>query len=65
MFLRAFFLSHIPVTLMVDLQPLIPEHLYPSELKNLLQSFVFCEALVQLPFFPIAAYAFTRVSCVH
>ncbi|XP_073674299.1 sigma intracellular receptor 2 [Garra rufa] len=77
-----YFLSHIPITLMVDLQPLLPEHLYPSELKNLLQwyaaefkdpmmmdppfwfkSFVFCEAFVQLPFFPIAAYAFLKGGC--
>ncbi|XP_016412633.1 transmembrane protein 97-like [Sinocyclocheilus rhinocerous] len=89
MFLRAleiifffYFLSHIPITLMIDLQPLLPEHLYPSKLKNLLhwyaaefkdpmmmdppvwfKSFVFCEALFQLPFFPIAAYAFMTGGC--
>lgn len=27
------------------------------------KSFVFCEALVQLPFFPIAAYAFFKGGC--
>ncbi len=40
MFLRAleiifffYFLSHIPITLMIDLQPLLPEHLYPSKVS--------------------------------
>ncbi|XP_077064544.1 sigma intracellular receptor 2 [Siphateles boraxobius] len=77
-----YFASHIPITLVVDLQALLPQHLYPPELRNLLhwyaaefkdpmmmdppawfKSFVFCEALVQLPFFPVAAYAFLKGGC--
>lgn len=29
------------------------------------KSFSFCEALLQLPFFPIAAYAFLKGQCTH
>ncbi|TRY99764.1 hypothetical protein DNTS_020938 [Danionella cerebrum] len=77
-----YFASHIPITLMIDLQALLPGHLYPAELKNMMhwyaaefkdpmmmdppawfKSFVFCEALVQLPFFPVAAYAFLKGGC--
>ncbi|XP_062873121.1 sigma intracellular receptor 2 [Trichomycterus rosablanca] len=77
-----YFASHIPITLFIDLQALLPEHVYPQPLKDLLtwyaaefkdpmvldppvwfRSFIFCEALVQLPFFPVAAYAFLKGSC--
>ncbi|XP_055982851.1 sigma intracellular receptor 2 [Sorex fumeus] len=77
-----YFLSHIPITLVMDLQMLLPLELYPDELKNLMQwyakefkdplfhnppswlkSFLFCELLFQLPFFPIATYAFFKGGC--
>nr|XP_040030435.1 sigma intracellular receptor 2 [Gasterosteus aculeatus aculeatus] len=77
-----YFASHIPITLFIDLQALLPEHVYPQPLKDLLQwyaqefrdpmvldppqwfqSFIFCEALIQMPFFPVAAYAFLKGGC--
>ncbi|XP_034556238.1 sigma intracellular receptor 2 [Notolabrus celidotus] len=77
-----YFASHIPITLFIDLQALLPGHVFPQQLKDLLhwyaedfkdpmvldppewfRSFIFCEALVQLPFFPIAAYAFLKGGC--
>lgn len=77
-----YFASHIPITLFIDLQALLPAHVYPQTLRDVLEwysadfkdpmvteppgwfkSFVFCEALVQLPFFPIAAYAFFKGGC--
>lgn len=77
-----YFASHIPITLLIDFQALLPEHVYPPQLKDVLQwyagefkdpmmldppvwfrSFVFCEALVQLPFFAVAAYAFLKGGC--
>lgn len=77
-----YFASHIPITLFIDLQALLPGELYPQQLKDLLrwyaahfkdpmvldppewfQSFIFCEALLQLPFFPVAAYAFFKGGC--
>ncbi|XP_023700691.1 sigma intracellular receptor 2 [Paramormyrops kingsleyae] len=77
-----YFASHIPITLFIDLQALLPAQLYPQPLTDLLKwyaaefkdpmmldppiwfkSFVFCEALLQMPFFPIAAYAFLKGSC--
>lgn len=77
-----YFATHIPITLFIDLQALLPEHVYPQPLKDLLKwyaadfkdpmvldppewfkSFVFCEALLQTPFFPIAAYAFLKGGC--
>ncbi|KAB5550330.1 hypothetical protein PHYPO_G00052560 [Pangasianodon hypophthalmus] len=77
-----YFASHIPITLFIDLQALLPEQVYPQSFKDVLhwyaaefrdpmvldppvwfKSFIFCEALVQLPFFPIAAYAFLKGSC--
>ncbi|XP_051535831.1 sigma intracellular receptor 2 [Myxocyprinus asiaticus] len=77
-----YFASHIPITVLIDFQAILPEHVYPPALKNVLQwyaaefkdpmmmdppvwfrSFVFCEALVQLPFFPVAAYAFLKGGC--
>ncbi|XP_062031648.1 sigma intracellular receptor 2 [Lepus europaeus] len=77
-----YFLTHIPITLFLDLQMVLPEELYAVEFRNLLQwyaeefrdplvqdppewfkSFVFCELVFQLPFFPIAAYAFFKGSC--
>lgn len=89
MFLRAleiifflYFATHIPITLFIDLQALLPEHVYPQQLKDVLRwyseefkdpmvvdppewfkSFIFCEAFLQLPFFPIAAYAFLKGGC--
>ncbi|XP_069883384.1 sigma intracellular receptor 2 [Dipodomys merriami] len=80
--LGLYFLSHIPITLFMDLQVLLPPELYPAELRNLMnwyckefkdplmqeppvwfKSFIFCELLFQLPFFPIATYAFFKGSC--
>lgn len=80
--LGLYFLSHIPITLFIDLQAVLPAELYPQEFSNLLRwyakefkdplmqdppvwfkSFVFCELVFQLPFFPIAAYAFFKGSC--
>ncbi|XP_004635484.1 sigma intracellular receptor 2 [Octodon degus] len=77
-----YFLSHIPITLFLDLQGLLPRELYPDQVRNLLQwystefkdylmedrpmwfrSFLVCELVFQLPFFPIAAYAFFKGSC--
>ncbi|KAM3849623.1 sigma intracellular receptor 2 [Diretmus argenteus] len=77
-----YFASHIPITLFLDLQALLPEHVYPQALRDLLKwygedfhdplmlqppfwfkSFIFCEALLQLPFFPVAAYAFLKGGC--
>ncbi|XP_061074099.1 sigma intracellular receptor 2 [Conger conger] len=77
-----YFASHIPITLFIDLQALLPEHIYPQTLKDLLQwyaaefkdpmmldppvwfkSFIFCEVLVQMPFFPVATYAFCKGGC--
>ncbi|KAF5901990.1 sigma intracellular receptor 2, partial [Clarias magur] len=74
-----YFASHVPITLFIDLQALLPEHVYPRALRDVMhwyaadfkdpmmmappawfKSFIFCEALVQLPFFPIAAYAFFK-----
>ncbi|XP_007530784.1 sigma intracellular receptor 2 [Erinaceus europaeus] len=74
-----YFLSHIPITLLLDLQMVLSPEYYPAELKNLLQwyakefkdpfllspqlwfkAFVFCELVFQLPFFPIATYAFFK-----
>ncbi|XP_051254786.1 sigma intracellular receptor 2 isoform X1 [Dicentrarchus labrax] len=112
-----YFASHIPITLFIDLQALLPQHVYPQpvsvstrrgwkqrynttsykgpitcfvavidlnfpqmrdfvkwyaeEFKDPLmmdppdwfRSFIFCEALFQLPFFPVAAYAFLKGGC--
>ncbi|XP_029783674.1 sigma intracellular receptor 2 [Suricata suricatta] len=77
-----YFLSHVPITLLLDLQAVLPRELYPVELRNLLKwytkefkdpllqeapvwfkSFLFCELVFQLPFFPIAAYAFFKGGC--
>ncbi|XP_066536572.1 sigma intracellular receptor 2 [Hoplias malabaricus] len=77
-----YFATHIPITLFLDLQALLPEDIYPQALKDVLhwyaadfkdpmvldppfwfKSFVFCEALIQLPFFPIATYAFLKGNC--
>ncbi|NXJ76488.1 SGMR2 protein, partial [Trogon melanurus] len=77
-----YFLSHIPVTLLVDLQALLPHGLFPHGLTELLQwygatfrdpmmlqppewfkAFIYCEAFLQMPFFPIAAYAFLKGGC--
>ncbi|KAF0023427.1 hypothetical protein F2P81_024057 [Scophthalmus maximus] len=74
-----YFASHIPITLFIDLQALLPGQLYPQPLKDLLKwyaeefkdpmvldppawfkSFILCEAVLQTPFFPIAAYAFLK-----
>ncbi|KAI5098890.1 transmembrane protein 97, partial [Silurus meridionalis] len=77
-----YFATHIPITLFIDLQALLPEQWYPQPFKDVLhwyaaefrdpmmlqppdwfKSFIVCEALVQLPFFPIAAYAFLKGNC--
>ncbi|XP_061868462.1 sigma intracellular receptor 2 [Colius striatus] len=77
-----YFLSHIPITLLIDLQPLLPAGLQPPALTELLQwyaasfrdplmlqppewfkTFVYCEAFLQLPFFPVAFYAFLKGGC--
>nr|XP_061811708.1 sigma intracellular receptor 2-like [Nerophis lumbriciformis] len=77
-----YFISHIPITLFIDLQPILPAQLYPQTLKDLLKwyanefkdplllhppewfkSFIVCEGLLQMPFFPIAAYAFLKGGC--
>ncbi|KAE8621679.1 hypothetical protein XENTR_v10004920 [Xenopus tropicalis] len=77
-----YFFSHIPITLLVDLQAVLPPSLYPQELLDLMKwytvafkdhlmanpppwfkSFVYCEAILQLPFFPVAAYAFFKGGC--
>ncbi|XP_004593957.2 sigma intracellular receptor 2 [Ochotona princeps] len=80
--LGLYFVAHIPITLCLDLQMVLPRELFAVELRNLLQwyarefkdpllqdppewfkSFVFCELVFQLPFFPFAAYAFFKGSC--
>uniref|UniRef100_A0A8B9G7K5 Transmembrane protein 97 n=1 Tax=Amazona collaria TaxID=241587 RepID=A0A8B9G7K5_9PSIT len=77
-----FFLAHVPLTALIDSQPLLPAGLLPPALTELLQwyattfrdplmlqppawfkAFIYCEALLQLPFFPIAAYAFLKGWC--
>ncbi|XP_015736584.1 sigma intracellular receptor 2 [Coturnix japonica] len=77
-----YFISHIPITLLIDLQPLLPAGLYPQQLTELLtwyattfrdpmmlqppawfKAFIYCEAALQLPFFPVAAYAFLKGGC--
>ncbi|XP_028857344.1 sigma intracellular receptor 2 [Denticeps clupeoides] len=77
-----YFATHVPITALIDLQALLPEHVYPQALRDLLRwyaaeyrdpmmldppvwfkSFVFCEALLQMPFFPVAAYAFWKGGC--
>ncbi|XP_069471122.1 sigma intracellular receptor 2 [Ambystoma mexicanum] len=77
-----YFFSHIPITLCIDLQVLLPAWLYPECLTDLLKwyivtfkdplmldpppwflSFVYCEAFLQLPFFPVASYAFFKGGC--
>ena len=69
-----YFISHIPITLCVDLQVLFGEF-YPDSLQNLnnwyiatykdfvirdkplwLQSFIWCELFLQMPFFFVATY---------
>uniref|UniRef100_A0A6J0V4C2 Transmembrane protein 97 n=1 Tax=Pogona vitticeps TaxID=103695 RepID=A0A6J0V4C2_9SAUR len=73
-----YFLTHIPITLLIDLQALVPDF-YPRGLTEWLtwytaafkdplmadppswfRSFIYCEAFLQLPFFPVAAYAFWK-----
>ncbi|XP_040856872.1 sigma intracellular receptor 2 [Ochotona curzoniae] len=80
--LGLYFVAHIPITLFLDLQMVLPRELFAVELRNVLQwyakefkdpllqdppewfkSFVFCELVFQLPFFPFAAYAFFKGSC--
>ncbi|XP_018429188.1 PREDICTED: transmembrane protein 97 [Nanorana parkeri] len=77
-----YFFSHIPITLLVDLQAVLPSSWYPEQLLDLMDwyvvafkdhlmmnpppwfmSFVYCEAIVQLPFFPVASYAFLKGGC--
>ncbi|GLC33961.1 hypothetical protein PLESTB_000822900 [Pleodorina starrii] len=75
----AYLISHIPITILVDSQIVVPAQYYPGWAKDLLQwhiktnedhlistnplwysSMVFCECVLQLPFFFIAAYAFIK-----
>ncbi|XP_078404234.1 sigma intracellular receptor 2 isoform X2 [Cetorhinus maximus] len=77
-----YFFTHIPITLAIDLQALLPKDLYPPALQGLLKwyaarfkdpmimdppawfkAFILCEALLQMPFFPVAAYAFYKGGC--
>ncbi|KAL7400877.1 hypothetical protein ABVT39_019191 [Epinephelus coioides] len=77
-----YFASHIPITVFIDLQALLPGYVYPQPLRDLLRwyaeefkdpmvlyppewfsSFIFCEAVFQTPFFPVAAYAFLKGGC--
>ncbi|XP_024420904.1 sigma intracellular receptor 2 [Desmodus rotundus] len=77
-----YFLSHVPITLLFDMQSVLPREFYPIQLRNLLKwyakefkdpllqyppmwfkSFLFCELVLQLPFFPIATYAFFKGGC--
>ncbi|CAJ0938144.1 unnamed protein product [Ranitomeya imitator] len=77
-----YFFSHIPITLLVDLQPVLPAGWYPQQLLDVMKwyavtfkdhlmmnpppwfkSFVYCEAILQLPFFFVAAYAFLKGGC--
>lgn len=77
-----YFASHIPITLFIDLQALLPGHVFPQPLRDLLKwyaaefkdpmmmdpphwfkSFIYCEAVLQMPFFPVAAYAFLKGGC--
>ena len=73
-----YFISHIPITLCVDLQALFGHH-YPEGLRNLMEwycstyhdplmrvppiwfrSFIWCELLMQMPFFFFATFALLR-----
>ncbi|XP_072908999.1 sigma intracellular receptor 2 [Hemitrygon akajei] len=77
-----YFVTHIPITLAIDLQALLPRWMFPAALQDLIKwyatmfrdpmimdpptwfnTFILCEALLQLPFFPVAAYAFYKGSC--
>ncbi|XP_055513556.1 sigma intracellular receptor 2 [Leucoraja erinacea] len=77
-----YFISHIPITLAVDMQALLPRSMFPGALQGLLDwysarfkdpmlldpppwfsVFILCEAVLQMPFFPFAAYAFYKGSC--
>ncbi|CDH61039.1 transmembrane protein 97 [Lichtheimia corymbifera JMRC:FSU:9682] len=72
-----YFAMHVPVTVLVDMQPFYPQHLIPQALKEVVtgyaetykdplvaspvllpwfESFLYCEILLQLPFFFIALY---------
>lgn len=73
-----YFASHIPITILFDLQAIYPPHWVPYFLRQVngsyvsllkdpfmsvnrptmywFKSFVFCEAILQLPFFFFAAY---------
>ncbi|XP_042298434.1 sigma intracellular receptor 2 [Sceloporus undulatus] len=76
-----YFFTHIPITLFIDLQALLPGF-YPKELTEWsawytsafkdpmmadppvwFRSFIYSEAFFQLPFFPVAAYAFWKGNC--
>ncbi|KAM9002001.1 sigma intracellular receptor 2 [Sarcophilus harrisii] len=80
--LGLYFVMHVPITLLFDMQALVSADLYPTELTDMLKwyvqafkdplmlkppswfkSFLFCELVFQLPFFPFAAYAFFKGSC--
>ncbi|XP_077168931.1 sigma intracellular receptor 2 [Paroedura picta] len=76
-----YFLSHIPVTLLLDAPALCPRlrapaltemvKWYTTSFKDPLmaqcpawfKSLICCEVFLQLPFFPVAAYAFWKGDC--
>ncbi|NWY34088.1 SGMR2 protein, partial [Pheucticus melanocephalus] len=66
-----YFISHIPITALIDLQPLLPAGIAPRAVSGAggragaqwFKAFIYCEAFLQLPFFPIAAYAFLKGGC--
>ncbi|XP_061460864.1 sigma intracellular receptor 2 [Rhineura floridana] len=77
-----YFLTHIPVTVLLDMQLLLGPLFYPPSLTEFrtwyvtkfkdpimleppswFTPFMFCEAFLQLPFFPVAAYAFWKGNC--
>ncbi|KAJ8298177.1 hypothetical protein KUTeg_024708 [Tegillarca granosa] len=74
-----YFASHIPITIFVDSQVLLPKWFYPKQLLDLkdwycreyrdpmmvappawFKTFVYCEMLVQFPFFFVALFAFWK-----
>ncbi|XP_059170334.1 sigma intracellular receptor 2-like [Physella acuta] len=76
-----YFLTHIPISLLVDFQSVLPLEYYPQQLIDVkewycrefrdpmmvaaptwFKSFVFCELLIQFPFFFIAVYGFFKGS---
>ncbi|KAG2483912.1 hypothetical protein HYH03_017233 [Edaphochlamys debaryana] len=75
----AYFIIHIPTTLLVDSQSVLPADWFPSWAREMLQwhiktngdhlvssnpvwfvSMVWCETVLQMPFFFVAAWAFIK-----